>query len=118
MQGKSLSIICGALKWLLDREERDKEEIAAVLEGKLSASALKTSTSRQEASAGMASGSGAAPKDEPDWFAAYDKKKEERELVERLKEEVKRKEERDARLKKLREEQKSSRWQVKRKVSI
>ena len=39
-KGKSLSLICGALKWLVDSEERDKARIEAVLAGKLPASAL------------------------------------------------------------------------------
>ena len=39
-KGKSLSLICGALKWLVDSEKRDKAKIAAVLAGELPASAL------------------------------------------------------------------------------
>ena len=35
MQGKSLSLICGALKWLLDSEEREKAEAEQLLSGKL-----------------------------------------------------------------------------------
>ena len=39
-KGKSLSLICGALKWLVDSEERDKARIEAVLAGELPPSAL------------------------------------------------------------------------------
>ena len=42
-KGKSLSLICGALKWLVDSEERDKAKIEAVLAGKLPTSALEES---------------------------------------------------------------------------
>lgn len=40
-KGKSLSLICGALKWLVDSEEREKARIEAVLAGELPASALE-----------------------------------------------------------------------------
>ena len=40
-KGKSLSLICGALKWLADSEERDKARIEAVLAGDLPPSALE-----------------------------------------------------------------------------
>lgn len=53
---------------------------------------------------------------EPDWFAAYDEQKVEKEALQRLKEEVEQKEKREARLKKLREEVNSSKWWQKRKV--
>ena len=40
MQGKSLSLICGALKWLVDHEEHHKKKLEAVLSGSVSPSAL------------------------------------------------------------------------------
>ena len=40
-KGKSLSLICGALKWLVDSEERKKVRIEAVLAGELPASVLE-----------------------------------------------------------------------------
>ena len=36
-----MSLICGALKWLADSEERDKARIEAVLAGDLPPSALE-----------------------------------------------------------------------------
>ena len=33
LQGKSMSLICGALKWLKDSDERDKKEAEEVLTG-------------------------------------------------------------------------------------
>ena len=36
-----MSLICGALKWLVDSEEREKAKIEAVLAGKLLPSALE-----------------------------------------------------------------------------
>ena len=41
MQGKSLSLICGALRWLLDHEEQERLKVEAVLSGSLSPSALE-----------------------------------------------------------------------------
>lgn len=32
-QGKSMSLICGALKWLKDSDERDKNEAEKILAG-------------------------------------------------------------------------------------
>ena len=40
LKGKSLSLICGAVKWLLDSEEREKVKVEAVLAGKLPPSVL------------------------------------------------------------------------------
>ena len=40
-KGKSLSLICGALRWLVDSEERDKARIEAVLAGELPPSVLE-----------------------------------------------------------------------------
>ncbi len=55
----------------------------------------------------------------PDWFSSYDKKKEERETIERLKAELKKQNELDIKLKRLREEHVTSlRWKQKRKVSF
>ena len=33
VQGKSLSVICGALRWLEDREQRDRESAERTLAG-------------------------------------------------------------------------------------
>lgn len=112
MQGKSLSIICGALKWLVDREERDRAQLEAVLEGRLPASSLH---------APAATDSGpvfSTAEGEPDWFAAYDGQKAEQEALQRLREEVKLKQQREAKLRRLREDYASSKWRQKRKVGF
>lgn len=71
-QGKSLSLICGALSWLTDYEERRKQEAAALLqEAVLSTSATQSSTSSSSA--------------EPDWITDFIQKKAERDLVSKLK---------------------------------
>ena len=33
LQGKSLSVICGALRWLVDSEQRDREAVERTLSG-------------------------------------------------------------------------------------
>uniref|UniRef100_A0A3B5MS22 DEAD/H (Asp-Glu-Ala-Asp/His) box helicase 11 n=1 Tax=Xiphophorus couchianus TaxID=32473 RepID=A0A3B5MS22_9TELE len=80
--GKSLSLICGALSWLVDHEEKKRQEAAALLqegEASLSTSAALSSSS-SSASA------------EPDWITDFVQKKAERDLVSKLKvEELKRK---------------------------
>lgn len=74
LQGKSLSLICGALSWLTDYEERRKQEAAALLqegEAALSTSATQSSTSSSAA--------------EPDWITDFIQKKAERDLLSKLK---------------------------------
>lgn len=73
--GKSLSLICGALSWLVDHEEKKRQEAAALLqegEASLSTSAAPSSSS-SSASA------------EPDWITDFVQKKAERDLVSKLK---------------------------------
>lgn len=123
MQGKSLSIICGAVKWLLDREEREQKQLQAVLEGKLPATVLQQHTAvltpdQAPPTTSSSSSSGGGIQREPDWLAAYDKRKAEREALQSVKEQLQRKEKRDARLKKLREDIASSRWRQKVKVGV
>lgn len=73
-QGKSLSLICGALSWLTDNEEKRRQEAAALLqEGE---AALSTSTAQSSTSSSPA---------EPDWIADFVQKKAERDLVSKLK---------------------------------
>uniref|UniRef100_A0A7N6FLN5 Helicase ATP-binding domain-containing protein n=1 Tax=Anabas testudineus TaxID=64144 RepID=A0A7N6FLN5_ANATE len=72
--GKSLSLICGALSWLADHEERKRQEAAALLhdgEAALSASTDPSSTTSSSA--------------EPDWITDFVQKKAERDLVSKLK---------------------------------
>ena len=51
-QGKSLSVICGALKWLVDCEERDRQREEQILSGNPSTSATSTQ-SKEDASTGI-----------------------------------------------------------------
>lgn len=70
-QGKSLSLICGALSWLTDFEETRRQETAALLqkgEAALSSAAQSSSSST-----------------EPDWITDFVQKKAERDLVSKLK---------------------------------
>lgn len=72
MQGKSLSLICGALSWLTDFEEKRRRETAALLEkGEEALSAASQSSSCSSA--------------EPDWVTDFVQKKTERDLVSKLK---------------------------------
>lgn len=73
-QGKSLSLICGALSWLTDYEEKRSREAAALLqEGE---AALSTSAAQSSATSSSA---------EPDWITDFVQKKAERDLVSKLK---------------------------------
>uniref|UniRef100_A0A3Q2DTL7 DEAD/H (Asp-Glu-Ala-Asp/His) box helicase 11 n=1 Tax=Cyprinodon variegatus TaxID=28743 RepID=A0A3Q2DTL7_CYPVA len=86
--GKSLSLICGALSWLTDYEEKRKQETAALLqEGEASLSiSVAPSSSTSSASA------------EPDWITDFVQKKAERDLVSKLKEEELKRKKREERL--------------------
>uniref|UniRef100_A0A7N8Y6B8 DEAD/H (Asp-Glu-Ala-Asp/His) box helicase 11 n=1 Tax=Mastacembelus armatus TaxID=205130 RepID=A0A7N8Y6B8_9TELE len=72
--GKSLSLICGALSWLTDYEEKRRQEAAALLqEGE---AALSTPTAQSSITSSSA---------EPDWITDFVQKKAERDLVSKLK---------------------------------
>ncbi|XP_075894013.1 ATP-dependent DNA helicase DDX11 [Nelusetta ayraudi] len=89
--GKSLSLICGALSWLTDYEEKRRQETAALLqegEAALSTSATLSSTGNSTA--------------EPDWITDFVQKKAERDLVSQLKEEELRRRKREERLEMIR----------------
>ncbi|XP_038196403.1 ATP-dependent DNA helicase DDX11 isoform X2 [Arvicola amphibius] len=95
--GKSLSLICGALSWLRDFEQKRLQAEAHLLapgsgptcDGKNS---LLSSSSCQESSGTP------RPAGEPDWITEFVQKKEERDLVERLKEEQAKRRKREERL--------------------
>lgn len=74
-QGKSLSLICGALSWLTDYEEKKRQEAAALLqEGEAALSTAKAQASSTSSSS-----------NEPDWITDFVQKKTERDLVTKLK---------------------------------
>ncbi|NXA38787.1 DDX11 helicase, partial [Eudromia elegans] len=105
--GKSLSLICGALSWLRDFEEKKKLEEARLLalehEGQeekkppTSDESLRKGTLHEP---GCPESKGSAG--EPDWITAFVQKKEERDMVERLKEEQIRRKKREDRLEEIR----------------
>ncbi|ELK02595.1 Putative ATP-dependent RNA helicase DDX11-like protein [Pteropus alecto] len=100
--GKSLSLICGALSWLRDFEKKKRQEEARVLEtetvplsdGKHQPSFLSSS--------GQETPDTLRPVGEPDWVTQFVQKKEERDLVDRLKEEQIRRKKREERLQQIR----------------
>ncbi|KAK7891510.1 hypothetical protein WMY93_023473 [Mugilogobius chulae] len=69
--GKSLSLICGALSWLTDFEEKNQREAAALL---------------QEGQAALTSTCSTHSSTEPDWITDFVQKKAQRDLVSKLKE--------------------------------
>ncbi|NWJ07277.1 DDX11 helicase, partial [Crypturellus undulatus] len=105
--GKSLSLICGALSWLRDFEEKKKQEEARLLalehdgqeEKKLPPSdeSFRKGTLEEPGCPESKASAG-----EPDWITAFVQKKEERDMVDRLKEEQIRRKKREDRLEKIR----------------
>ncbi|XP_053742276.1 ATP-dependent DNA helicase DDX11 isoform X1 [Synchiropus splendidus] len=88
--GKSLSLICGALTWLTDLENKKQQEMAAMLqdgEAALSSSCADPSTSSSA---------------EPDWITDFVQKKAERDLVSKLKEDELKRKRREERLQMIR----------------
>ncbi|XP_047404058.1 ATP-dependent DNA helicase DDX11 isoform X1 [Sciurus carolinensis] len=100
--GKSLSLICGALSWLRDFEQKKRQEEALLLEpGEDPLGSGKDrppfpSSSCQDPPDPL------RPAGEPDWVTQFVQKKEERDLVERLKEEQIRRKKREERLQQTR----------------
>ncbi|XP_036256877.1 ATP-dependent DNA helicase DDX11 isoform X1 [Molothrus ater] len=93
--GKSLSLICGALAWLRDWEEKRRQEEEQLLA--LGAGG-RDGLSPQQARPGSADTAG-----QPDWVTAFVQRKEERDMVDRLKEEQIRRKKREDRLEKIRQ---------------
>nr|XP_015208707.1 PREDICTED: probable ATP-dependent RNA helicase DDX11 [Lepisosteus oculatus] len=94
--GKSLSLICGALTWLRDYEERKRQETARLLEsGDL---ATDSSAGSQQASQSQESSDSA----EPNWITDFVQKKAERDLVSKLKEDELKRKRREERLELMR----------------
>uniref|UniRef100_A0A8C6XXV3 DEAD/H-box helicase 11 n=1 Tax=Naja naja TaxID=35670 RepID=A0A8C6XXV3_NAJNA len=96
--GKSLSLICGALSWLRDFEEKKKLEetqlLASKIGGKDAEDELKKSNTKPLASQPAT--------DEPDWIMQFVQEKKEQELIHRLKEEQIKRKKREAYLEQIR----------------
>ncbi|XP_073079408.1 ATP-dependent DNA helicase DDX11 isoform X2 [Manis javanica] len=100
--GKSLSLICGALSWLRDFEQKKRQEEARLLAAEtVSLSDGKDLSSSLSSSCQEAPGP-PRPPGEPDWVTQFVQKKEERDLVDRLKEEQVRRKKREERLQQIR----------------
>ncbi|XP_069437644.1 ATP-dependent DNA helicase DDX11 isoform X3 [Ovis canadensis] len=100
--GKSLSLICGALSWLRDFEQKKRQEEERLLEA-----GAPTSSDGLAPALGpppSCQGSPGTPEatGEPDWITQFVQKKEERDLVDRLKEEQVRRKKREERLQQIR----------------
>uniref|UniRef100_A0A2K6REC1 DEAD/H-box helicase 11 n=1 Tax=Rhinopithecus roxellana TaxID=61622 RepID=A0A2K6REC1_RHIRO len=99
--GKSLSLICGALSWLRDFEQKKREEEARLLE----TGTGPLHDEKDESLCLLSSCEGAAatprPAGEPAWVTQFVQKKEERDLVDRLKAEQARRKQREERLQRL-----------------
>ncbi|NXN13715.1 DDX11 helicase, partial [Indicator maculatus] len=96
--GKSLSLICGALSWLRDFEEKkQQQEEARVLALEDSGQEGKKLLTLEPGHPHIRDTAG-----EPDWVTAFVRKKEERDAVDRLKEEQLRRKRREDHLEKIR----------------
>uniref|UniRef100_A0A3B3RBN8 ATP-dependent DNA helicase DDX11 n=1 Tax=Paramormyrops kingsleyae TaxID=1676925 RepID=A0A3B3RBN8_9TELE len=79
--GKSLSLICGALTWLRDHEEKKKQEAVGLLEER----DVTMDSSSTQPPQGHCSSPALSSSTEPNWIADFVQKKAERELVDKLK---------------------------------
>ncbi|KAM9071319.1 ATP-dependent DNA helicase DDX11 isoform 3-T3 [Megaptera novaeangliae] len=100
--GKSLSLICGALSWLRDFEQKKREEEERLLEA--GADPLNDGKDQAPCPPPSCHESPGSPRaaGEPDWVTQFVQKKEERDLVDRLKEEQVRRKKREERLQQIR----------------
>ncbi|XP_077049945.1 ATP-dependent DNA helicase DDX11 isoform X1 [Siphateles boraxobius] len=101
--GKSLSLICGALTWLRDHEEKKKREAARLLEKTEECDGVKEEKSNSQLS-------------EPDWVSEFVQKKAERDMVNKLKDEELKRKKREERLEMIRHNAKL-RYDMKRKAN-
>ncbi|XP_066286336.1 ATP-dependent DNA helicase DDX11-like isoform X2 [Branchiostoma lanceolatum] len=104
--GKSLSLICGALKWLQDHEDRQKREVEEILEG-----AVKSSSPEQNNKDSKEPNIPAAP----DWVQQFAKKREAEERTLKSREEQEAKVKREARLEEIRKTNRAKFFSNKRK---
>ncbi|XP_078684153.1 ATP-dependent DNA helicase DDX11-like isoform X1 [Branchiostoma floridae x Branchiostoma belcheri] len=105
--GKSLSLICGALKWLQDHEDRQKREVEEILEGAQPSSA--TEEIRKDSSAEPTIPAA------PDWVQQFAKKREAEERTLKSREEQEAKVKREARLEEIRKNNRAKFFTNKRK---
>uniref|UniRef100_A0ACB8FMR9 DEAD H (Asp-Glu-Ala-Asp His) box helicase 11 n=1 Tax=Sphaerodactylus townsendi TaxID=933632 RepID=A0ACB8FMR9_9SAUR len=96
--GKSLSLICGALTWLHDFEEKKRQEEARLLTAELGGE----DTTEQSEKGRPESIDEQVSSAEPEWITQFVQKKEEREATHRLKEEQARRKKREERLEQIR----------------
>ncbi|XP_034500560.1 ATP-dependent DNA helicase DDX11 isoform X3 [Ailuropoda melanoleuca] len=100
--GKSLSLICGALSWLRDFEQKKHQEEARLLETGTILLSDGTEQPPSLSSSCKETPDTPRPAGEPDWVTQFVQKKEERDLVDRLKEEQVRRKKREERLQQIR----------------
>ncbi|XP_038055247.1 ATP-dependent DNA helicase DDX11-like [Patiria miniata] len=104
--GKSLSLICGALKWLNDHQDKQRLEVEAILKGET------------ETTGNSSSGKSDAPKPssstEPDWVLEFDNKRAQMEKANLLREEQQQLLKRESKLQQMRQDLKHK-GMVKRK---
>ncbi|KAF5893568.1 ATP-dependent DNA helicase DDX11, partial [Clarias magur] len=105
--GKSLSLICGALTWLKDFEEKKRQEAAKLLE--LTASADDPRLGGAEKDGGgipvqekKEKGNATGADGELDWISEFVQKREEREKLNKLKDEEMKRKRREDRLEMIR----------------
>lgn len=94
--GKSLSLICGALTWLRDFEQKKQQEEARCLLEPGASPRPEGQDPRPAAPTTLSLGG------EPDWVTQFVQRKEERELAERVREEQLRRRKREERLQQAR----------------
>ncbi|XP_068825886.1 ATP-dependent DNA helicase DDX11 isoform X4 [Capricornis sumatraensis] len=100
--GKSLSLICGALSWLRDFEQKKRQEEERLLEAGAPTSSDGLAPALGPPSSCQGSPGTPEATGEPDWITQFVQKKEERDLVDRLKEEQVRRKKREERLQQIR----------------
>ncbi|KAK2848365.1 hypothetical protein Q7C36_010047 [Tachysurus vachellii] len=98
--GKSLSLICGALTWLKDWEEKKRQEAAKLLELAVSTSAVDGGEKYGDGITVEKKGSSADG--ELDWVTDFVQKRADREMVNKLKDEELKRKRREARLELIR----------------
>ncbi|XP_060695508.1 ATP-dependent DNA helicase DDX11 isoform X2 [Hemiscyllium ocellatum] len=99
--GKSLSLICGALTWLRDFEEKKKLEAAQLLEHHVPQQRLSQDPQNPSGVDGKVSEAKASGA-ELDWITEFVQKKAERDLIDKLKDEELKRKRREERLEKIR----------------